>query len=224
MRINLADKIAGQPILEVRALFRKAGSNPFSARAVMAAFAVSKTRALTIMREFEKKGLIEPYKPSTGCGQAGSYRTTATGQRISLARAVRPLSRQKADRIFADFLERVKMVNANDELTHYVEQVGIFGSYSNKKASDFADIDVMLDLRERKIPGRDQIEHNYERAAASGRRIANIVEHLGFGEIEVYRVLKARSPYLSFHPPSDLKRIGVKPRIVFKAGRMKSGS
>lgn len=212
MRINPADKIAGQPILQVRGLFRKAGSQPFSARAVMAAFAVSKTRALAIMREFEEKGLIEPYKPSTGCGRARFYRTTATGQRLCLARAVRPLSRQKADRIFADFLQRVNLVNANDELTHYVEQIGIFGSYSNKNANDYADIDIMLDLRERKITGRDLIEYNYERAAASGRRFANIVERLGFGETEVLRLLKARSPYLSFHSPSDLKRIGVKPK------------
>ena len=107
-------------------------------------------------------------------------------------------------------------VNARDELTHFVASVGVFGSYTKKSAKDLADIDICLDLRERKIAGRDPVKYASERAANSGRRFGNIVERWAYGETEVCRLLKARSPYISLHDHRDLKRIGARAKEIYR--------
>ena len=80
------------------------------------------------------------------------------GVRLTTALALPPITREKADIILEEFLKRVVLVNARDELTHYVASVGVFGSYNKKSAKDLADIDICLDLRERKIAGRDPLK------------------------------------------------------------------
>jgi hypothetical protein len=37
-----------------------------------------------------------------------------------------------------------------------------------------------------------------------------------YGEIEVRQILKARSPYISMHPMSDIEATGAKARLIYR--------
>ena len=199
----------------MRDFLRRAGHFEFAKHGVANFFKVSERKAAAILREMMARAWIEHASPP-GDAIRGRYKVAPLGKSLALARAVPPITREKASRMLAEFLGRVADVNARAELTHYVEAVGVFGSYNKKNAEDLGDIDICLELRERKIPGRDLIQYNYERASRSGWDFRNIAEHLGFGETEVRRLLQARNPYLSFHDRADLKRIGARAKVVFR--------
>ena len=118
MRIKKDDKLAGQPILQIRDLFHEAGSGLFSIKAMMDKCGVSKQKALNIIREMEAQDLIDPDPEKLN---PGFYKTTSAGLRLANARMVKPVTREKADKLFADFMKRVEEVNARDELAYYVE-------------------------------------------------------------------------------------------------------
>lgn len=221
MRINRTDKIAGQPILKIRDIFKDAGSALFSVRAVMDKCGISEDEARAIIEELARQGFIEPDPDGQ---KEGFYRTTGLGLSLANARAVKPITRDKADKIFADFMKRVEQVNARDELAYYVEQVGLFGSYVDNKATDFADIDIMVDIQQRLLAGRDIIECILGRAEASGKTFGSYLNRLAYAENEVLQFLKARKPHISLHSPAGLRRIGVRPQIVFEAKRKQPGS
>src|SRR5262249_23475104 len=56
-------------------------------------------------------------------------------------------------------------------------------------------------------------------AMASGRRFKLYVEMLGYSEMEVRRILKAHSPYISLHDMRDIRATGAQARLIYEAKR-----
>jgi predicted nucleotidyltransferase len=212
MRIDRKETIAGVPILQVRDYLRLIDDEITNKDFVAQWLGVSSRKGGQIVRELLARGWLEPVERT---GRKGYCALTMAGRAFAGARAVSPISRTKADALLVAFLERVAEVNKRDELTHYVKEVRVFGSYLDKRAKDLGDIDLAVDMPFRDLPGRDRLEYLEERADQSGRSFKFWLERMAYGENEVRRLLKTRSPYISLHPISDIKATKARSKVLF---------
>src|SRR5262249_57566306 len=116
------------------------GTRMFRKDHVARYFKVSDRKAAQIVGEFKARGWIEPVEGKFG--RQGYFPCSMKGNAFVAARAIPPLSREKAERLLSEFLKRVEEVNKRDELSHYVRGGHIFGRYLNKKAKDLGDLDL----------------------------------------------------------------------------------
>jgi hypothetical protein len=143
------------------------------------------------------------------------YEITSLGARLCATRFLKPITRSRAEQLVAELLKRVRDVNDRDDLQYRVKQVIAFGSYIAATV-DVADIDLVIDLeRKEPPPGMDVAKWHLEYAVASGRRFGSYLDMLGCSEVEVRRLLKARSPYLAFHDMDELQTLNTQTRVLF---------
>jgi hypothetical protein len=98
-------------------------------------------------------------------------------------------------------LQRVRQVNADDELPYVVEQVILFGSYLGDGAR-VNDVDVAVRLRRRSADeGRSQRQYRerVRQARRDGRMFHSTIEQVLWPQLEVMRMLKSGSRVLSLH-------------------------
>ena len=110
----------------------------------------------------------------------------------------RRLKRETADRALAGFMTRLAQVNAPEAPYAYrVKTVVLFGSYATD-AAQVGDVDLAVQL-EPKFPHRSPEQRALEKArrAAGPYHPRNLTEAIFWYQLEVYRVLKGRSPTLS---------------------------
>jgi hypothetical protein len=119
MRVKRHQKIASRSVHDVRAFLRR---NPFG----FGPRNITKHFGLDITDDLVVAGLIERDK--------NSYRTTAAGDRLAAAKFIPPINRAKANRIVAEFLQRVDAINANNELLMRVKEVRAFGRFHYQRA------------------------------------------------------------------------------------------
>ena len=108
------------------------------------------------------------------------WQTTLKGNSLGLATAARPISRETAQRVISDFLERCRKVNADAYYLYRVKRTLVFGSFLSN-AQQLNDVDLAIEL-EPKEPDRNRhMESCRERTLAAkraGRHFSNIVEEL----------------------------------------------
>jgi hypothetical protein len=200
VRIKRDQKIAGRPVHEVREFLRR---NPFG----FGPRNISKHFGADITDDLVVAGLIERDK--------NSYRTTAAGDRLAIAKFIPSIDRAKANRIVAEFLQRVDAINANDKLLMRVRRVRAFGSFITSKP-DLGDIDLAIELERKEMPGEEWVALSRARAEATGHQVRDS-DRDWYGEIEVRRMLKNRNPYLSFHNFDELARLGCKSKRIYSS-------
>jgi hypothetical protein len=105
-------------------------------------------------------------------------------------------------------------INANEDLTHRVVELRVFGSYLTD-AEDLGDLDIAYAL-EFRYPGKEAVQLSLMRARASGRQLSYL-QQLMFGQHEVVRLLRARKARISLHPMDELKELGIAGVAVFPA-------
>jgi predicted nucleotidyltransferase len=216
MRISKNEKIANLPILQVRDWLRKVRRpHCFRKEHVASYFAFSERKAGELLRELKKRGLVELQDGKFG--RQGYHQVTVKGNALAMARAMPPITRAKAEELLAGFLSRVVQVNSRDELAYYVHEVRVFGSYLDRSAKDFGDVDIALDVRQRKIEGRDIVKYSEDRARQSGRHFVSWLHMLDYAEVDVMRLLKARKSYLSLHSIGDIAATGARSKIVYRS-------
>lgn len=213
MQVDWKETVAGQSKLQVRNFLRRAGRGNFGQGHVSAWFKISDRKAAALLKELKSRAWIEPGVDFRDNPVPGTFKVSKAGLRLCATTAKARIPRAKADKIMADFMERVREVNSRDELTHVVKQVRLFGSYL-EGAEEVGDIDLIVDLAWRRPEG-NVIEEARARADASGRQFRSFFEQLEYSEAEVKRLLRARSPYLSFHSDSDLKATGARAEVIF---------
>lgn len=141
----------------------------------------------------------------------GDYCTTRAGQGIALAKFIKRMTRKQADALVREVVERANQVNSNGDLTHYVRELRVFGSYITD-VPDLGDIDLAVDLQPRPNIG-DWIKASVARAHIRGKRL-DFLATISFGTKEVTQILKARKARLSIHPIDDLQKIGAESRVL----------
>jgi len=229
MRLSSGDRIAGVDCLRLRDYFRRYSEN-VNYRTLMEEFAMSKRRAQEVLGVLLELQMISP-REFQHDKKMVCYETTIRGNALGMAKAGRPVKRASAGAVLRELLCRVKAVNDRQDLAYRVESVVVFGSYLSE-AKRVNDLDVAVELKPRSTDDATWerfCDASHERAAAAGRRFRNVVEQVGWPQLEVLGILKNRSRTISFCEWKSLLRMeGLRYCAVFGdkeriAGLLKGG-
>jgi DNA-binding PadR family transcriptional regulator len=117
MRIASEQLIAGYSALEVRDFVRRYRFIKFFAEAAEEALVLSPRTAAVFMNKLVDLGFVE----TTGTSDRRKvFQVTNRGQALANASAARPIHRKTAERVLAQFLERVQLVNSTHEYAYRV--------------------------------------------------------------------------------------------------------
>lgn len=219
MRIDSKAKIAEVPILEVRKLLRYVGHETEWEKGLVVSFLkIPPKKADRLLQELKRSGYIEP---GTLLRRQQLWRKTLKGSTLGLASAAKAVTRKTADRVFSEFMDRVKKINSDPSFLMKVKKVVVFGSYlaDAQKVNDI-DVAVKLSWKEEhpkvlnKHKGHVALDLARE-AEKKGRAFGTFIDRLCWPEHEVKLYLKSGSRTLSIHPIGDKILGRVEHKVVF---------
>jgi hypothetical protein len=212
MRITTNQSIAGYPALQVRGFVRKYRFTNFSARAAEAALMLSTEAAVDFLSNLADLGFIGKSREREG---QQLFQLTSSGQALANASAAKPIHRKTAERVLAQFLERVHKVNATPEYLFRVKNVVLFGSILSN-AERLGDVDIAISL-EAKVSDRNAYQAwsmaRRDGAEAAGRYFHTSFESGIWPRQEILLLLKARSRSLSLH---ELEQMATTPNLSYR--------
>lgn len=173
MRISSADTIAGQPALAIREPFKKIQTYGGTLSDIANQLHVDQKTAQEIFDTLCTEGYIDPVEIPDNADEKNTYwKTTLNGNSLAIATARKPITRQTAERLLNEFLQRVKEINDCADYAYCVKQVVIFGSYLSD-SPNLGDIDLAI-----------WIEHRYndmlERSRNHEQRIMLALENRSY--------------------------------------------
>lgn len=181
---------------------------------------ISHDEATAVIEELEAEGFVE--RKSEGewheehvavqgtetpieqleASEVPAWRTTIKGNALAMASAARPVVRATAERVLAEFLQRVKEVKESDTYLYVVKRVILFGSMLDEDRARVNDIDLVVELVH-KVSDRGTAMRMDQDYAASrqreGRRFGNQVDYLSAAQTDTLKFLRKRSRLLNFH-------------------------
>jgi len=205
MKLDPNEEIAGYKARAIRDLLK--GKDWLDAEDVQRALRCGVSEAKLLLSRLVELGKLK-------APVNGSYEMTLDGHQLGGASFRQRMPRARAAAMLDEVLRRAADVNARVDLTDRISEIRVFGSYLTD-AADLGDLDIAV-TTERRPEYKDHgfVEANQALADASGRRL-NYVQRLGFSELEIKRLLKAKLPGLSLHEPDELVALGVEGRVVF---------
>ena len=216
MRITKGQIVAGYPALAVRSFLRRYRLGAFVAEASQEALKIRPAEAAEFLREMTSQGYLESVAPHWADGTP-CFEVTNQGLAFANASAARPISRDTADRVVREFMERVQVVNASDEYVYKIESVVLFGSMLTEVAR-LGDVDLAIELRPTAADAQEFQEQCRSRcrlAVAKGRRFRSALDWAVWPTIEIFQFLKSRSRSLSLHALSDVEQMsGIRYRVL----------
>jgi len=215
MRIVSDQLIAGYSALEVRDFVRRYRFIKFFAEAAEEALVLSPRTAAVFMNKLVDLGFIE----TTGTSDRRKvFQVTNRGLALANASAARPIHRKTAERVLAQFLERVQLVNSTHEYAYRVEHVVLFGSMLSD-IDRLGDVDVAVQLQPKVSEDAALEEWSMARrraAEAKGRNFYGVLDWAMWPTREIFLRLKSRSSSLSLHDFCEVERMpNVRYRVLF---------
>lgn len=213
MRINPNETILGISLIKIRHLLRYGNNNDeIAINMATSLLNINETKAKRLFTILSEKSFVIL---KTIHGQQ-YWQNTVKGNAMALASAARPINRSTADRIFAEFMKRVKEVNNNSCFLYKVREIRLFGSYL-AKVPKINDIDIAVEL----VPKENNKEIHMnlclariQQVKAKGRKFNNITEEVCWPQLEAIRFLKSRSRSLSIHSADGILK-NVESKVVF---------
>lgn len=205
--------IAGLPIKTVRDAVREMNRHDgndcgWTVDGLATYMKISSTHAEWLCEALVKQGVLERKpQPDTRWHKRGMYHSVSeTGTRFINATMLRRIDRAKVNKLIAGLIERVRKINVNNNLCHFINEIRLFGSAMDDKAESFGDIDICYVMARRKVPPEHKswTDWNVARARLSGLRKMMFFSELCYGYTEVMRMLKNGSPYISLHDLDDV--------------------
>jgi predicted nucleotidyltransferase len=197
--------------MKVRDFLRWIGDSSVQLAAIEERLGCDHPKSEQVEKALVDAGYIEDDPNKTGPGKW--YVVSALGKQLCNAKFVRRIARREAETLVAGLLQRVKLVNERDELTHRITEVRVFGSYLGDKA-DLGDVDLAVQFTPRRPT---HVEESKLRAAQSGKTMGSYLQLITYGRQEIRQILKNRSPYLSLHEFSEPEELGVPYHVLFSA-------
>jgi hypothetical protein len=209
--------IAGIPARDLRAFFRHLNGRSICALSFAERLSMTEAEAQGVLDQLVAEGCLA--KEAWELTGELRYELDVKGAAIANARFLKPISRTRADELVRQIVQRCESVNANRKLLAFVKEAIAFGSYANPASPDCADIDLVLLLEQRpSIKDREFGKLSEARFRRSGKSGGLRFQFL-YGDHEVRRLIKARSPYISIHTEEDLKEEGRLTKVLFEADR-----
>jgi hypothetical protein len=197
------DSIVGIPITRIRPIFKMPNitapnvTRLYNNEYFQEKFKLSEAQAADMITQLQQLGYLsnEPDKDKF-------YEVTKDGKLFGLEKSNKPISIEKADMLYAEFLEKIKIVNENPDFILKVSGYGLWGDYINGNSS-INTIDILLVLAKKDPDSyREKMQERWK--TYSG--YLNIEDRYAFPMTEIKKFLKARSPYLSIYLPLDQKK------------------
>lgn len=204
MRIDSKDTILGVPILMIRTLLRRSMSygGAISERLARRTLKLGPDRTREILDELVRQGCYEAGENHLG---EPYWENTLKGNSLAMATAARPVTRAKADQIFAAFMLRVQRINDDPYYLFKVTRVVLFGSYI-QDTETVNDIDIAIQFAP-KIDNPDLRGKLYaQRRRESKRNFGTQMAYLAWPMQEVWLFLKSKSHVLSLHDFTSHKK------------------
>jgi len=214
MRVVSEELIAGYPALEVRDFLRRYRLTDFYIGAAEDDLVLSPRTATIFMNKLKGLEFIEEVGRDRWDGRR-VFRLTIKGQALANASAARPLHRKTAERLLAQFLERVQRVNSTQEYVYRVEHVVLFGSMLSD-IDRLGDVDVAVQLQPKVDEDGAFQEWSMARrhaAEAKGRIFRGVFDWAMWPTQEVFLQLKARSTGLGLHDFCEVEKL---PNVRYK--------
>jgi predicted nucleotidyltransferase len=196
MNIDSKDTIAGQPIIKIRNLLNRGRAcDGWTEDFVANSLRISLLKARKIIDVLEKQGYIE------ACRIPGNknWKNTIYGNKLALASAAKPITRDTASKQLKQFLDRVVEVRDSKKYLYKVTHVIVFGSFLSKKQK-LSDLDIWINLVP-KNPKKMALmnKRNYVKAISDGKQTGNALSAAGQPRANVIKHLKYRSRVISLH-------------------------
>ncbi len=204
MRIDPDDRIAGYPVLAIRALLRKRVFKPAVVEKVLK---VDGKEAGRVIEALRKEGYV--------CALFGdnpppdTVQTTPDGSRLASAHTWPPISREEAKRLMDEFMTRIGRARDEDRFLYEAGQVIVFGSYLSD-ADELNDIDLIVKVRVKgkfKDTYEDVLRDRLDAAQAIGLRLKRDVNWRPYPRRGLLSYFRGVSRYLSFHREKELEII-----------------
>ena len=117
-----------------------------------------------------------------------------------------PLNKEKADKLFKEFMERVEEINSNEFYLYRVSKIVLFGSYIDPEKTDYSDIDIAFELS-RKAKSHEEFmemdEQRIKEAELAGKSFPSFFDQIGYTERVVLLKMKNKCRYISLHRMYD---------------------
>jgi hypothetical protein len=207
MRINPKEKLFSQPILKVREVVRQAMAERLRRprksmlfEEVSVILAKTTDVAKAVIEQLIKEEYLVLNKVKYGSTFQYELSETEKGRRFGVATADPLITREKANQLLKELIERAIAINANEAYVCYIERLSVFGSYLSDKRL-LGDLDVFFKIT-RKCEGDEYKKKRDQRiklAFRLGRVFPNFIEQLYWPEREVLLALKTRKKGLSLH-------------------------
>jgi hypothetical protein len=204
MNLSSKDVIAGHPAWTIRNLLRHLGStfNGAGVEFVVQRLKLKENDATALLNELTNDGYLEVCHMD----DTKLWRNTIKGNAVSMAKFIKPITREKAESILKSFLERVAALNADPYYLIGIRKVEVFGSYQSE-AKSVNDIDLVVYYEWKGNPSEEErsrlTQMRSQEAQRKGRRFPNMVERLFWPQSEVKLYITAKEPRLSLHTPDD---------------------
>jgi predicted nucleotidyltransferase len=204
MRIDPKGTVRGYPALLVRQTLRRLrGDYVWGEEALEIAAKLTPGEGRALAEALLAEGLIE-------VSRHGGWKVTQAGDTMAVATAAKPVTRQTAERVLAEFLERVALVNDDPYFLARVNRVALYGSMLRPEVERLSDVDLAVQLLPKETDSGRLREANAERVedlAVAGRRFSNFVEEQFCWFLETFRFLKGRSRVISLADYNVEKRM-----------------
>ena len=203
MHIDSKATIADIPILSIRQFLRRSANQDWNQGNLTQALKIIPEEAQKLTDELQAQGYIEPASENY---ETLHWQNTIKGNSLANASAAKPIGREKADKAFAEFMERVNQVNHDPYFLFRVVKVILFGSYlTDTQTVNDIDLAVEIAPKEDDIDRRSSL-YQQRRNEAQEKRVHfnNYIDYISWPEIEVWKFLKARSRIISIHPMTSL--------------------
>jgi len=214
MRLSTSDKLFDIKAKDLRDFFRFRPDN-FSDEIFCERLKITPKQADKILENMINDKIISLMEVHESDDGVKFYKILTKGHAIKNVRFTKPITKEKADKMIKELIERIKILNSDDYHLSKVEELYAFGSYITD-SKDYGDIDLAFDLkRKRKHSTKEYTKLCYERQRKGGFRNLSDLYSFPFFE-EPLRFLKKQIPQLSFHSIEDAKQVTKNFKLIWK--------
>ncbi|HSS20977.1 MAG TPA: hypothetical protein VLL54_12955 [Pyrinomonadaceae bacterium] len=194
MRPIANQEMSGYSLLEIGKFMREMADSCWKSSLLAARFKIEQKAAAKLVRVMILNGLVAKVYPQSNCRE---YEVTSKGFALGKATAGPPLKRVTAERLVAEFLERVENVNNDPDFLCSIDEVVAFGSFiTNDPTPSEIDLAVMYITRVDPGSWSDLSTQRVESARARGRKFRSTSEEIAWPVKEIEIQLSGRAKAL----------------------------
>ena len=136
MRLDRSSTIAGYPVKKVRTFLRQMGTSEWDEEAIAEHFHVEGSDLEDLINQLLVLDLLQAFFEQTLNDVI--LRRGCEGARLANANFLTPISRKRAEKVVAELLNRIELVNADDDFLLVVYEARVFGNYLDAARSSWA--------------------------------------------------------------------------------------